>query len=171
MINSFETTPADAAVADRVKVALAICVGGEIFSQVMKRPNTAAKALRVKMAADALDKTLPDALILQMHEDKPADKADSEFLLENVDHIMLLGPERWPARKVQPHNWGEYTKVMRGMETFLKKAFSDYVFTKSERADIEGVLRFIAPQVMQLKDGAVKNLLQIGVTDTIPVAA
>jgi hypothetical protein len=146
-------------VADRVKAALAICVAGEIFVQTSKRPDSEAKLLRTRIAADALDKTRPDPCIFDRYHSKPEGQTDAQFLLANLADITALDSEDWPARKVSPHQWGEYTRAMRGLEVFMKKAYSGASFSKAERADVVGVLGFVAVQVEFVKDEAVKRLL------------
>jgi hypothetical protein len=145
--------------ADRVKIALAICVAGQIFDEAAKRPASEAKALRVKIAADALDKTRPDPYIMARHHTKPPEQSDAQFLLQYLDEISLVDPADWPRRKVSPQQWGEYTRAMRGLETFLKKAYTGAKLSTAEQADVLGTLRFVAPQVQYIQDEVVKSLL------------
>jgi hypothetical protein len=157
-MNSASSSQNTRTVASRVKAALAICVAGEIFAQTSRRPDSAAKELRVRIAADALDKTKPNPYIFERYGSKAPGQTDAQFLLENLDEIVVL--QYWPPRKVAPHEWGEYSRAMRGMEIFLKKAYSGEVFSRAERADVAGTLCFIAPQVKYLKDSVVTDLLQ-----------
>lgn len=137
-----------------VKAALAICVAGEIFAQTTSRPDSPAKALRVRIAADSLDKTRPDPYIFERYSAKSPGQTDAQFLLENLGQIEVLDPANWPMRKVAPGEWGEYTRVMRGLEIFLKKAYSGARFSKAEQGDVAGVLRFIEPHIQYVDEKA-----------------
>jgi hypothetical protein len=144
----------------RVKAAAAICVAGEIFAQAMKRPASPGKLLRTKMAGDALDKTQAGIAIASKYSTKPEEQSDVEFLLQNLADIRVLALDEWPNRKVSPVDWAEYTRAMRGLELFIKKGFVSTTFTKTERADISGMLDFLAPQLRHVADADVIEALQ-----------
>lgn len=144
----------------RVKAAAAICVAGEIFEQAMKRPASAAKLLRTKMAGDALDKTLPGGAIAAKYSKKPEDQSDLQFLLQNLSDVGVPSPDCWPPRKVSPAEWAEYTRAMRGLEVFIKKGGNGTGLSKLERADVQGMLSFLAPQLVHVPDEDVVALLQ-----------
>jgi hypothetical protein len=142
-----------------VKAAAAICVAGEIFEQAMKRPPSAGKLVRTKIAGDALDKTAPGGAIAAKYPSKPEDQSDVQFLLQNLTDIAVPGPDYWPPRKVAPTDWAEYTRVMRGLELFLKRGGQGAAFSKLERADVSGMLSFIAPQLKHVPDAVVVSVL------------
>lgn len=172
----------------RAKTAFAICVAGEIFKQAALRETAEMnalnkkidagkvtadevekhlktemdkKALRVKIAADALDKTKPDARIFERYHSKPAGQTDAEFLLANLNSVELLDPAKWPPRKVEPADWKEHRHVMRGLEAYLQKAHTAKALSRAEQADVTEALRFIAPQVSKLEDAAIRQLLSL----------
>lgn len=144
-----------------VKAAVAICVAGEIFEQAMKRPASPGKLLRTQIAGDALDKTAPGAAIAAKYSSKPEDQSDVQFLLQNLSDIAVPASEYWPPRKVAPSDWAEYTRAMRGLELFLKRGGQGATFSKLERADVAGMLSFIAPQLKHVADEAVTGVLAV----------
>jgi len=143
----------------KAKVAAAICVAGEIFQQAMKRPASPAKLLRTQMAGDAMNKTMPGNEIARMYPNKPEDQSDVEFLLGKLEHIALVPPEAWVARKVRPVEWAEYTRVLRGMECYLMKGHTNAPLSKVEQGDVSGMLQFISPMLVHVKDAAVREVL------------
>lgn len=162
MTLSFTDKDVDAALANRIKAAFAVCAAGTIFEQAASRPNNEAKVLRIRIAADALDKTAPDARIFDRYQAKPEGQTDAEFLLANIDSVTALPPVQWPERKVKPRDWNEYTRLMRGLEVFLQKAFTGVSFTKAEQNDVEGALKFIQGYVARMEEGPVRFCLRKG---------
>lgn len=161
MNNLFSQKGAVSSLTSLVKAALAICVAGAIAEQIAKRPDNEAKLLRIRIASDALDKTMPTNTVMNRYESKPAGQTDAQFLLANLEFVHMLEPDCWPERKVQPREWGEYTRVMRGMEAFLRKAFTDENLTKEDATDIGITLKFIEGHLPYIPFPEVRALLKL----------
>lgn len=148
----------------RVKVAAAICVAARIFAETMKRPPSPNKLLRTELVGDVMDKTAPRGYIAQRYPSKPDEQSDADFLLHNLDEVDVVDPSAWRARRVQPQDWAEYTRVIRGLETFLKKAFTDAKLSKLEATDVQGMLSFITAGLLNIPDLQVRGALEQGIT-------
>lgn len=146
----------------RVKAAAAICVAGRIFEETMKRPASPNKLLRSQLVGDVLDKTMPRVAIAQRYPSKPDAQSDLDFLLQNLDEVGVVEPAAWLPRRVPMSEWAEYTRAVRGLETFLRKAFTGVKLNKLETADVQGMLNFITAGVHSIPDVKVKETLQKG---------
>lgn len=151
----------------RVKAAAAICVAGRIFAETMKRPPSPNKLLRSQLAGDVLDKTMPGVVIAQRYPSKPDEQSDLDFLLHNLDEVGVLGPDAWLPRRVPMADWAEYTRAVRGLETFLTKSFTKVKLSKLESADVQGMLSFIAPEISRIPEREVRLVLENGPADGV----
>jgi hypothetical protein len=147
----------------RVKAAAAICVAGRIFNETMKRAPSPNKLLRSQLAGDVLDKTMPSGRIAERYLSKPEVQSDVDFLLHNLDEVGILEPNAWLPRRVPMQEWAEYTRAVRGLETFLTKAFTGAKFNKLESADVQGMLSFIAVDILRIPDLKIRGALEQGI--------
>jgi hypothetical protein len=146
----------------RVKAAAIICVASRIFGETMKRPPSPNKLLRSQLAGDVMDKSMPSGRIAVLYPAKPDDQSDAEFLLSNLDEVGVVPPESWLPRRVPVKDWAEYTRAIRGLETFLQKAFTVAKLNKLESADVQGMLNFISPGLTQIPELTVRGALENG---------
>lgn len=104
------------------RVCAAVVVAGGLFERASALGDTPRGWELAKMAADAIDRTLPHALLQLVYANKPEGQGDVLFLAANLTLLAALPPAAWPKRKVGSTHWGEFTRVMRGLDEFLGAA-------------------------------------------------
>lgn len=130
---------------DRIKVGVAVAVATAIFLEIERMKPGKARDIRVRLAADAIDRTVPFPMFYTLYQAKPAGQPDAFFLMEHLEFLNLLDPREWPKQKVRKTDHGEYTRVMRGLDTFLIKGFTETPYTDQEAEDVAALLKRIQP--------------------------
>ena len=125
---------------ERVKVCVAIAVATTIFLEVERMKPSKGRDLRVRIAADAIDRTAPFPMFYNIYQNRPAGEADPFFLMRHLEYLNLLDPRHWPKQKVRIMDRGEYTRVMQGLDAFLIKGFTDTPYTEQEKKDVAVLL-------------------------------
>jgi hypothetical protein len=97
-------------------VSLAIVVASGLYEQAAQCTTAAPGMKLLRMAADVIDHTLPDPAVLQAYHFKSPAMSDARFLAQNLALIAPLPVSRWPTRKVRSREWGEYTRIMQGLD-------------------------------------------------------
>jgi hypothetical protein len=100
-------------------VAVAVVVASGLFEHAMRLGDTERGWQLARMAADAIDHTQPHPVLTLAYRDKPVEQTDAAFLAANLPFLEPVAPAAWPKRKVRPNAWGEYTRVMRGLDEFF----------------------------------------------------
>lgn len=103
-------------VSNEVLVRAAVTVAAGLFERAKALGDTTQGWKFAKMAADAIDRTRPHPVLTVAYRDKPADQPDAEFLASNLQFLEPVVPQEWPQRKVRVTEWGEFTRVMRGLD-------------------------------------------------------
>jgi hypothetical protein len=130
----------DANEIERVKVGVAVAVATTIFLEVEKMKPGKGRDRRVRIAADAIDRTVPFPMFYEALAAKPAGEPEAFFLMRHLDYLNLLHPSQWPKQKVRTIERGEYTRVMTGLDAFLAKGFTDEPYTPAEKVDVAVLL-------------------------------
>lgn len=139
----------------RIRAALAVVVAAGLFEHA-RRCSAQAKAWKlVRMAADAIDHTRPDPQVIQAYHYKPAEMGDARFLAQHLALIEPLQPDQWPARKIRARDWGEFTRVMQGLDEALGLVAPPKEAPRNREALAAFVLEHIA--VLETND---QNLLR-----------
>jgi hypothetical protein len=125
---------------ERVKVGVAVAVATTIFLEVERMKPGKNRDIRVRIAADAIDRTAPFPMFYELYAQKPADEADPFFLMRHLDYLNMLDARHWPKQKVRAQDRGEYTRVVRGLDAFLIKGFTDTPYTAQEKGDVAALL-------------------------------
>ena len=129
----------------RCKVALAIGVAAILYAEAAKTRTPEGKYARMRMAADAIDRTYPEPDIVMAFRNKPAAEPDALFLLRHMDKLHPMPKAEWPAYKIKPREWGIYTRVLRGLELFVGSIEVPEASKGTARADLGAMLRFVSP--------------------------
>lgn len=148
-----------------VHVQLVITVASGLYEHARKCTAHANGMRLLRMAADVIDHTVPDAIVLQQYHYKAPETSDARFLAMNRALIAPLAPENWPPRKVRAREWGEFTRVMQGLDEALgqrpasaaegvrnRTALEDFArrhLTVLEPADRVELLTWLAPATAQ----------------------
>lgn len=101
------------------QVRAAVTVAAGLFERAKSHGTTTQGWKFAKMAADVIDRTRPHPVLTMAYRDKPAEQSDAAFLAANLKFLEPVAPQEWPQRKVRPGEWGEFTRVVRGLEEFL----------------------------------------------------
>lgn len=141
-----------------VKVAAAVSVAACIYFDVEKLKNDKHKLKRLRIAADALDRTMPLPAFAQLYQGKPATEPDALFLLKHLSYLCLQTPTAWPSYKVKSHEWGEYTRVVKGLDAFLRADLNTFSFDKETRLNVKALLTFITKAHVYLPDDTANTL-------------
>ena len=129
----------------RCKVALAVGVAAMLYADALKTASGEGRYNRMRMAADAVDRTYPEPDIALAYRTKNPGEPDALFLLRHMDKLHPMPKAEWPKYKIKPREWGIFTRVMRGLETFVEADEPPVVARGPKHADIEAVLKFVAP--------------------------
>lgn len=125
---------------ERIKVGVAVAVATAIFLEIERMKPGKARDLRVRLAADAIDRTAPFPMFYNLYQAKPAGQPDAFFLMAHLEYLNLMDPREWPKQKVRKNDHGEYTRVMRGLDAFIIKGFTDTPYTDLEAGDVAALL-------------------------------
>jgi hypothetical protein len=111
-------------------VPLAIVIASGLFEHSYRAGGQAVGMKLLRMAADAIDHTLPDPSVLQAYHYKAPETPDARFLAMHIELITPLPRAAWPTRKVRSRDWGEFTRIMQGFE----EAMGEPVVSEKEGA-------------------------------------
>ncbi len=126
-------------------VAVAVVAAGGLFEEAVKRGNTPAGLRLAKMAADCVDHTQPHPVLSMAYRDRDPSVSDAAFLADNLRFLEPVSPGNWPKRKVRTNEWGEFTRVMHGLdEFFYAKPASDREVARNRSALQQFVLQHLA---------------------------
>lgn len=97
-------------------VPLAIVVASGLYEHACQSMTKAHGMKLLRMAADVIDHTLPDLSVLQAYHFKAPETSDARFLAQHLALIEPVSVSAWPARKVRSREWGEFTRVLQGLD-------------------------------------------------------
>lgn len=100
-------------------VPLAIVVASGLYDSATRSVTQSHGMKLLRMAADVIDHTVPDVAVLQAYHFKAPEVSDARFLAQHLALIEPLPAADWPARKVRSREWGEFTRVLQGMDEAL----------------------------------------------------
>jgi hypothetical protein len=151
----------------RCKVALAIGVAAVLYAEAAKTKTSEGKYARMRMAADAIDRTYPEPDIVMAFRTKPAAEPDALFLLRHMDKLHPMPKAEWPTYKIKPREWGIYTRILRGLELFVGSSEVPVVTKGSACADLVAMLKFASPLMqdfpVELRDALMAYAVSLGV--------
>lgn len=143
---------------NQVKTACAIGVAASIYRDIESYKNTKKGQMRMLLASDAVDRTIPLNTFFTLYQKKPANMPDAEFLLQNIRWLCYQPPEMWPALKVKPRERGEYVRVMNGLDVVHAQDLNAIEATREEAKDALAMLGYISSATGQLDSDTKKSL-------------
>lgn len=139
-------------------VALAVSIASGLYLAAVKVSGTRTAGRLATMAADVLDHTAPEPALALAYQDKPANVSDPEFLAANLARLSPVAPALWPRRKVRSTEWGEYTRVMRGLDLAFGSACT---CPRERQRDLQAVRAFSLANIDLLDASAQSELAQL----------
>lgn len=122
-------------------VPLAIVVASGIYAHASECVAKAHGMKLLRMAADVVDHTLPDPAVLQAYHYKLPETTDARFLALHLNLITPLPASAWPARKVRAREWGEFTRILHGLDEAMGATPSSSKEAQRNRAALESFVR------------------------------
>jgi hypothetical protein len=101
------------------RVAAAVVVASGLCARARELQGTSAALRLVKLAADVIDRTQPSPVLAVAYRDRPAGMLDDEFLAGQLSSLEPLAPAAWPRPKVWATQWGEFTRVLKGLNALF----------------------------------------------------
>ena len=117
-------------------VPLSIVVASGLYEHASRSMNNAYGMKLLRMAADVIDHTLPDPSVLQAYHFKAPETSDARFLAQHLALIEPVSASAWPPRKVRSREWGEFTRILQGLD----EAMGAPATTPKERARNQAAL-------------------------------
>lgn len=129
-------------------VPLAIVVASGLYEHAHQSMTKDRGMKLLRMAADVIDHTLPDPAVLQAYHHKAPETSDPRFLAQHLALIEPLPASAWPPRKVRSREWGEFTRVLQGLD----EAMGAPAASAKERVRNQSALEaFVRKHVMVLE--------------------